>query len=129
MISTTTTSPSRVIDDTGHDILWRCLARRGMLHSECEAIDHVRVSAHTEFGPPGTHGVESLWFVIGGAGALLGGSSAREGNGVRPGQLVLVPAGSSVRLRAGDEGLELLWLAVLPAKVSQALPVRKPIAP
>ena len=54
MISTTTAEPSRTVGAAGEQVTWRCLARRGMLHSECESIDHVRLAAHTEFGPNGT---------------------------------------------------------------------------
>ncbi|MGH3889627.1 MAG: cupin domain-containing protein [Pseudonocardiaceae bacterium] len=127
MISTTTASPSRTIGAGGQQVRWRCLARRGMLHSECESIDHLRVPAHAEFGPRGTQGVESVWFVLGGAGSLLDDGWAQDGYPVRPGQLVLVPAACPVRLLAGENGLELLWLAVLPEEVSRMLPVRKPV--
>lgn len=125
MISTTTASPSRVIDAAGQQVRWCCLARRGMLHSECESIDHVRVPAHAEFAPRDARGVESVWFVLGGAGSML---TAQDGNPVRPGHLVLVPAACPVRFLAGDDGLELLWLAVLPEEVSRLLPARKPVA-
>ena len=30
--------------ERGEEIHWRCLARRGMLHSECEALDYVRLA-------------------------------------------------------------------------------------
>ncbi|MGH3803084.1 MAG: hypothetical protein ACRDTD_23735 [Pseudonocardiaceae bacterium] len=83
--------------------------------------------AHAEFGPRGTQGVESVWFVLGGAGSLLDDGWAQDGYPVRPGQLVLVPAACPVRLLAGENGLELLWLAVLPEEVSRMLPVRKPV--
>ncbi|WP_158886765.1 cupin domain-containing protein [Amycolatopsis anabasis] len=118
MIVTSIADPSR--SQTGTRT--RCLARRGMLYSECEAFDHLRLPPGGELGPRGREGIESAWFVLGGAGTARGASS-RE---LRPGDLVLAPADASVTLVAGDEGLELLWLAVLPEAVTRALPARKP---
>jgi mannose-6-phosphate isomerase-like protein (cupin superfamily) len=99
-----------------------------MLHSECESVDHLRLPAHAAFTPRGTHGVESGWFVLSGGGLLLDDGCAQDGCPVRPGQLVLVPAACPVRLLAGDDGLELLWLTVLSEEVSRMLPVREPVA-
>jgi hypothetical protein len=91
-----------------------------MLHSECEAVDHVLVPANTEFEPSGTEGTESAWFV-------LGGSAEVGAELVSAGQVILSPASSGARFVAGPDGVELLWIVVLPAEVSRALPVRKPV--
>ncbi len=104
----------------GGEVSWRCLARRGMLHSECEAVDLVRLPPNVPFAPSGTEGVESAWPVLRGGGTL-------DGRELRPGDVVLVPVGGA-RLDAGPHGLEFLWVAVLSADVSRALPPRVPVA-
>lgn len=117
MIVTTIADPSRRNDSAAR---WRCLARRGMLYSECEAVEHWTLAPHSELGLRGREGVESAWFVLDGAG------TTSDGMRLQPGDLVLAPASSAVRLEAGGEGLELLWLAVYPDAVTKALPVRRP---
>jgi hypothetical protein len=47
---------------------------------------------------------------------------------VREGDLVVAShGGEQVVLRAGSTGLDVLWLTVLPAAISAALPGRKPV--
>ncbi|MYW18680.1 hypothetical protein GT039_24655, partial [Streptomyces sp. SID2955] len=42
MIVTEPGTPTRALRPAGTPAAtWRCLARRGMLHSECETFDHV----------------------------------------------------------------------------------------
>ncbi len=110
------------------EIRWRSLARRGMLDSECESFDYVRLSPGTEFALRGREGTESAWFVIEGSGRLLGPDPVSRGRPLEAGELVLLPAGAEFRLVSGDGGLELLWLAVLPRAISQSLPMRRPVA-
>ena len=110
------------------EIRWRSLARRGMLHSECESIDYVRLSPGTGFALRGREGTESAWFILAGSGRLRErGSDSRE-RSLGTGELVLLPDGAEVRLTSGDDGLELLWLAVMPRSISQSLPMRRPVA-
>ncbi|GAA3849621.1 hypothetical protein GCM10022243_14450 [Saccharothrix violaceirubra] len=115
MIVTAFVDPSR----TG-EVAWRCLARRGMVHSECEAVDLVSLPPGSTFAPPGRDGVESAWFVVRGSGSA-------DGLPVRTGDVVL--AATPTRLAAGSAGLDVLWVAVLPAAVSALLPRRSPVAP
>ena len=108
----------------------RGLARRGMLHSETESVDHLRLPAHTHFDPPGApgrgrEGVESAWLVVAGSGWLL--DDRGDAAPLEPGDVVLAPVGQRAGLRAADTELELVWLAVLPASVSTALPTRRPV--
>lgn len=117
MIVTTTAAPSRTVTD-GTDLRWRCLARRGMVHSECEAIDHVLVPANAEFAPSGTEGVESAWLVISGA-------ARADDHDVEAGDVILAP--TATRFTAGPDGVELVWIAVLPDEVSRMLPPRRPV--
>jgi hypothetical protein len=108
----------------GEELHWRSLARRGMLHSECESFDYVRVAPGTELALRGREGTESAWFVIAGSGRLL----EPTGCCLRAGELLLLSSGQEGRLVGGEEALELLWLAVLPRAVSQRLPPRRPVA-
>jgi mannose-6-phosphate isomerase-like protein (cupin superfamily) len=124
MIVSTTEHPSRSLAGSGIAAGWRCLARRGMLYSECESIDHVRLGPHAVLGPRGREGVESAWFVLDGEGTTS--HAGGEAIPVRPGDLVLAPASAEIGLEAGGAGLELLWLAVYPEAVSRALPPRRP---
>lgn len=120
MIVTTTAGPSRTVVD-GTSVSWRCLARRGMMHSECEAVDHVLVPANAEFAPSGTEGVESAWLVI-------TGSATVGDDFVAAGDVILSPVAARTRILAGPDGVELVWIALLPSGISWALPVRKPVA-
>ncbi|CAL9343015.1 hypothetical protein SUDANB95_00307 [Actinosynnema sp. ALI-1.44] len=193
MIVTPPAAPSRTFGGGG-SVTWRCLVRRGMLHSETESVDVVRLPAGGVFAPPGTDGIESAWLVLNGSATLtpnptppaaaspaaaspaaaspaagVNPAAASPAAGVNPaaaaspaaanpaaaaspaaanpaagstavvadragstavaaGDVVLVPAGGA-RLTAGPEGVEFLWVAVLPAAVSRALPPRSPVAP
>ncbi|MFF7635344.1 hypothetical protein ACFZB9_19640 [Kitasatospora sp. NPDC008050] len=113
--------------------LWNCLARRGMLHSECEAVDLWQL-------PPGdrlTHlaqdGVEEALFVLAGDGTALH-SAALHGTALHgdqqqrllPGGLLLLPAAEQVAVTAGPDGLRLLSVRVVPGALSDALPPRIP---
>nr|AYM53683.1 hypothetical protein [Cystobacter fuscus] len=114
--------------ERGEEIHWRCLARRGMLHSECEALDYVRLAPGTGFALRGREGTESAWFVIAGVGRLQAPGSELSGQPLVTGDLVLVPAGAEAHISSGSDGLELLWLAVMPHAITQCLPLRRPVA-
>ncbi|GAA2716795.1 MULTISPECIES: hypothetical protein [Streptomyces] len=101
----------------------RCLARRGMLHSECEAVDRVGLAPHARYDLAGRAGTEAAWYV-------LRGPVTAEGLPHRPpltdGDLLLAPRGEDVALRAGPEGAELLCLTLTPPAVTRHLPPRSP---
>ncbi|WP_199440247.1 cupin domain-containing protein [Umezawaea beigongshangensis] len=109
------------------DGAWRCLARRGMLHSECEAVDYVRLAPGATRNGRGREGVEGAWFVLGGRGRFLDGEDRSVP--LRPGDLLLSSGGTSgaVHNDSADD-LELLSFAVLPAAVTDRLPARIPVA-
>jgi hypothetical protein len=113
---------------TGSDrppIEWKSLARRGMLFSECEAIDLLALPPGTELDDGGPDGIEKVWFAVSGHGDLDSEGCELP---LRSGDLVLSPADVAIRVRAGAAGLELLLLAVTPSAVSAALPARTPVA-
>lgn len=126
MIVTPPAAPSRTFGGGG-SVTWRCLVRRGMLHSETESVDVVRLPPGEAFAPPGTEGIESAWLLLAGTATLTTPPAAGPTT-VAAGDVVLVPAGGA-RLSAGPEGVEFLWVAVLPSAVSRALPPRSPVAP
>jgi mannose-6-phosphate isomerase-like protein (cupin superfamily) len=127
MIISTIDSTSRT-QGGGEELRWRSLARRGMLHCECESFDYVRLAPGTEFALRGREGTESAWFTLAGSGRLLGSDPDSPEQVLEAGDLVLLPSGKEGRLASGDSGLELLWLEVLPREVSQSLPPRRPVA-
>lgn len=118
---------TRTIDDRTGEAVWRCLGRRGMLYSECESFDYVRLAPGAVLDERGREGIEEAWFVLCGKGEFLddrGGFLP-----VRAGDLVLRPCEASGNWRSsGDCPLELLLLAIMPTSVSQQLPIRTPVA-
>ncbi|WP_410650253.1 cupin domain-containing protein [Amycolatopsis sp. cmx-4-54] len=107
---------------------WRCLARRGMLHSECEAFDYLRLPPGGTRDGRGRDGVDAVWFVLDGEGEFRGG--AEDSVPLRPGDLVLWSGGTRGSVHNPSSGnLELLSFAVLPTAVTDRLPARIPVAP
>ncbi|WP_369393225.1 hypothetical protein AB5J72_40970 [Streptomyces sp. CG1] len=126
MIVTEPGTPTRALRPTGTPAAtWRCLARRGMLHSECETFDHVVL-------PPGSSsrhddpGVEQAVHLVHGSAELVTRDEARP---VAAGDLVLVCATSGAVVQAGPDGAELLVLRVLSSASRSALPPRVPELP
>ncbi|WP_156755606.1 cupin domain-containing protein [Actinokineospora pegani] len=124
MIVTNASGLSRTQDGNA----WRCLARRGMLHSECESVDYLRLPPGGARDVRGSDGVDAVWFVLAGEGEFDGGAGAPVL--LRPGDLLLWSGGSggTVRNHRTDH-LELLALAVLPTAVTDRLPARVPLIP
>lgn len=123
MIVSSTRGLVRAVDDTRR----RCLARRGMLHSECEAFDYLWLAPGVVRDGRGRQGVEEAWFVLSGEGEFLDG--ADRALPLRAGDLVLRPGGTGGWLCSSSATpLELLTFAVLPAAVTERLPARRPVA-
>lgn len=128
MIVTNISSPARTLGSEGENIRWRSLARRGMLHSECESFDHVRLAPGTEFALYNRHAAEQVWFIVRGTGKVSDGPAGVNGHQLHEGDLVAAPHGDTeIVLRAGPTGLDALWLTVLPVAISSTLPGRKPV--
>lgn len=123
MIVTSAHGLSRIADDSA----WRCLARRGMLHSECEAFDYLRLAPGAVRDGRGREGVEEAWFVLNGAGQFLDGTG--RSIPLRPGSLLLWSGGTEGWLRnSSASSLEMLTFTLLPAAVTNQLPTRSPVA-
>jgi mannose-6-phosphate isomerase-like protein (cupin superfamily) len=107
-------------------VQWGCLARRGMLYSECEAIDYLELAPRAVVTMAGRSGTEEAWYVLDGGVEFDAetGESSRAGEG----DLVLRPAdlSSAVRNPSVETPARLLLIAVLPADVSDRLPRRRP---
>ena len=128
MIVTNVLSSVRTVSAGGESMRWRSLARRGMLHSECESFDHVRLAPGSEFALCGGDAIEQVWFTLRGTGEVRSGSVDASRHPMRAGELVIAPHdGDQVVLWAGSAGLDVLWLTVLPAAVTATLPARKPV--
>ncbi|MFC5719943.1 cupin domain-containing protein [Streptomyces gamaensis] len=126
MIIQRAAAPVRLLTAKAPDAEWTCLARRGMLHSECEAVDLLRLApgAVVRHGP--AEGVEQALYVLAGRGEAEEGGTVRE---LAPGALLLAPHDGRVAVRALGEGLELLTVRVLPAGAVGRLPARVPELP
>ncbi|MBW4722185.1 cupin domain-containing protein [Saccharothrix obliqua] len=104
---------------------WRCLGRRGMLFSECESFDYVRLAPGAVLDERGRGDIEEAWFVLRGSGEFTVEGEAPLH--VEAGRLVLCPHRTGGTWRGvGDSALELLVLALMPASVSRRLPTRTP---
>lgn len=129
MIVTDVTDLGRAATPTGAVIGWGCLARRGMLHSECEAVDYLELSPRATVTMDGRSGTEEAWYVLEGC-AEFGDPTTGRLQHVAAGHLTLRPAGTSpiVRNASSDTPLRLLLIVVLPRAVSDRLPRRSPVA-
>ncbi|MGF1427161.1 hypothetical protein [Kitasatospora sp. LaBMicrA B282] len=123
MITTTVARPAVLVGRGTERIRIRCLARRGMLHSETEAVDHVRLSPGACYDLTGRGQSEAAWYVLRGPVALLGSRGERT---LVEGDLVLAPRGDRVHLHGGPFGAELLCLTLTPRATSDRLPARRP---
>lgn len=129
MIVTDITDLGRAATSTGAAIRWGCLARRGMLHSECEAVDYLELSPRATVTVDGRSGTEEAWYVLEGC-AEFGDPTTGRLQRVAVGHLALRPASTSpiVRNASSDTPLRLLLIVVLPRAVSDRLPRRRPVA-
>ena len=129
MIVTDVTDLGRAATSTGTVIRWGCLARRGMLHSECEAVDYLELAPRAMVTVDGRSGTEEAWYVLEGW-AEFGDPITGRLQRVAAGHLALRPASTSsiVRNASSDTSLRLLLVVVLPREVSDRLPRRSPIA-
>ncbi|WP_216824010.1 cupin domain-containing protein [Streptomyces roseifaciens] len=117
---------ARFLNAAGPSAEWACLARRGMLHSECEAVDLLRLGPGATVAHRPAEGVEQALYVLAGGGEAVSGGTVRP---VGPGDLLLAPHDCRLTVRALDEGLELLTVRVLPARTIGRLPARIPELP
>ncbi|MCX3061099.1 cupin domain-containing protein [Streptomyces beihaiensis] len=126
MIISTLHEPVRVAAATTPEAAtaeWQCLVRRGMLHSECEAIEHWKLPAGATLEVASGHGVEEALLVLDGELVVPSASGDRH---VRAGQLALVPHGTDGQVRAGDGPVRLITVRTLAGSVSDRLPPRVP---
>ncbi|MFJ7779773.1 cupin domain-containing protein [Streptomyces yangpuensis] len=105
-------------------VLRRCLARRGMLHSECEAVDQLVLPPHLGVEHLGRAGVDEAWFVL--SGTVTVDECDSPPWTLHAGQLMLSPAGTRPHIRAGAGTATLLLVATLPDERAAQLPPRTP---
>ena len=130
MIITTGAAPARVARTDGPERRVRCLARRGMLHSECQAVDHLELATGDHLDLAEAAGHETAWVVCRGRGGLSvePGDPTAETHELTPGDVVLVPSGGHPVLTVLDGPLGLLRIAVLSDAAARRLPSRRPVA-
>lgn len=105
-------------------VRWRCLSRRGMLYSECEAIDYLELAPQAVVTMRGRSGTEEAWYVLEGHVEFDGHADGplRAGRG----DLVLRPASisSAVRNPSSQTPAGLLLISAMPPAITDRLPVR-----
>ncbi|MFD4573908.1 hypothetical protein ACFWNK_23090 [Streptomyces sp. NPDC058417] len=102
---------------------WTCLVRRGMLHSECESVEHWRLAPAAPLEATPRHGVEEAVLVLDGTLDLATASGERT---LGAGALALLPHGGTARLTAGPRGARIVTVRALAAPVTDRLPPRVP---
>lgn len=122
MIVTTANASAMVVVGPDHErtrVL--CLSRRDLVHSGCEAFEHVRLGSdgsHRRRGRPDT---EAAWFVL--RGPVLAEQRPDQAQHLADaGDLLLVPPGQELQLRAGPLGAELLCLTLRPRTAASRRP-------
>ena len=126
MIVTMVASTVRTLSGPTAKTYSRSLARRGFFFSETEAFDYLRLAPGDEIDSRGRRGIEEAWFVLRGDGELINPDGLTHP--LHRYDLIACPLNSGTRLRAGPHGMEVLLVAVIPAQLSAALPVRLPVA-
>ncbi|WP_371649554.1 MULTISPECIES: hypothetical protein [unclassified Streptomyces] len=126
MIINASRRTTAVHTDGRETIRIRCLARRGMLHSECEAVDRVSLAPHAHYDLVGRADAETAWYVLRGPLTARWTGAPPTGAELGDDDLLLARAAQDVILRAGPEGAELLCLTVTPTAVTRHLPPRTP---
>lgn len=104
----------------GIDVRWACLARRGMLHSECEAVDLWVLDAGAVRSGRGRDGLCEAWYVVSGSGELA------PDRPVAAGDLILRPPSAAAEPLLVRTRMRLLVVTVLPDDTAARLPVRVP---
>ncbi|WP_441249282.1 hypothetical protein [Kitasatospora sp. McL0602] len=120
MIVTTATASAMVVLGRGSErtrVL--CLARRDLLHSDCEAFEHVRLSPGAQHRRAARPGTETAWFVL--RGPVVAEQSPDPVQHLADaGDLLLVGGGQDLDLQAGPLGAELLCLTLATAPAHRA---------
>lgn len=127
MIVTDTTGAQNAANHPQQTIRWSCLARRGMLHSECEAIDYLELAPQATLTSRGRSGTAEAWYVLAGQANFNDPTTARPKR-AGPGSLVLQPGttASNVHNPCPNTPLRLLLIAVMPPAITDRLPQRRP---
>ncbi|MGW2226130.1 hypothetical protein [Streptomyces formicae] len=105
------------------DVVWRTLARRGMVFSECEAVDHLVLDAGGTLASRPDDGTDLVWYVLAGGGTFE--AAGEQPRSLAADGMALVPAGAAARLTCA-EPTALLALTTVPERVSRRLPRRAP---
>ncbi|TDV56036.1 cupin domain-containing protein [Actinophytocola oryzae] len=116
---------TRTVDGGAGEAVWRCLGRRGMLFSECESFDYVRLAPGAVIDERGRGDIEEAWFVLRGSAEFV--DDGREPLLVGEGEMVFCSHAAGGQWRnAGDSPVEMVFLALMPTSVSRRLPIRTP---
>jgi hypothetical protein len=120
MIVATGTTNGQVLGAGEGLLRWACLARRGMLHSECEGVDVWELEPAATLTGRGRDGVGEIWFVVAGTGRLDSGRT------VRPDSAIIRPPQAAVEELTAETAMTVVTVSVLGRETSRLLPTRTP---
>lgn len=104
-----------------NDSTWSCMARRGMLFSECEGIDLLSLVPDQWVGGQGRDGICEAYVVLSGEVELDNHEHLADG------QMLLIPDDDPQRPRfRAVSPTKLLTISVLADRIAQQLPRRTP---
>ncbi|MFI5529585.1 hypothetical protein ACIA8O_13710 [Kitasatospora sp. NPDC051853] len=129
IVTTASASAMTVVGPGSERVRVSCLARRDLVRADCESFEHLRLSPGATHLRPGRRETESAWFVL--RGPVLADQHPGEAHHLADtGDLLLVPAGQELVLRAGPLGAELLCLTLGAARRPRRRPrLRKAVRP
>ncbi|WP_432536407.1 hypothetical protein [Kineococcus arenarius] len=99
---------------------WHCLLRRGMLHSDCESVEHWHLHRGQQLHLHAGDAVEEMLLL------RRGQLHLPDGRPLRAGQALFFDGRHDSWVRAGEGGAQVLSIRVLPSRLSACLPARVP---
>jgi mannose-6-phosphate isomerase-like protein (cupin superfamily) len=124
IIVSPTSEPVRLGQRANGPVEWRCLSRRGMVFSELEGFEFVRIPTSGTLRGPAHPYTELTFYVIAGEGSAEIGPDSFE---LAARDLLMLPAaGRYALINGGQVPLELLSVEFVPGAIADRLPYRTP---
>jgi quercetin dioxygenase-like cupin family protein len=116
--------PAQLGQRGAQHVSWRCLSRRGMVFSELEGFEYMRIAPGSVLLGAAHPYTEIVLFTISGDGSIEVEPHTRA---IRPRDAVMLPAGGEYALLAdSQQPLELATVELIPDAIANRLPYRTP---